>query len=433
MRRERELGVHLDMAVLFSFGGRLTDWLTSPPVLRVAAAVLRRHRPVCRWGSLAIVARYAHVRRVLEDRDRFGVTEVYAQRLERTTGAFLLGWEQTPRYERELSLLRAAVPSGDLARVRALTRERAQQLLAEVCEQGQLDVVSQYARLIPLYLMEQYLGVPAADRTALLRWLRSVFWDLFLNLSDDPDVTDAAARDAAQLRNYLGEVIAEHQRLRAAGCAPDDLVTRLLTQRERSYPELDDEALRRNLGGVIVGAVETQAKAMVLALQELLHRPGPLAGARRAAISGDDELLARYVFEALRFNPHQPVIVRYCQRDTVLGEGTEHEATIRRGTTVYALTLSAMFDEEVVEDAEHFRVDRPREHYLHFGAGQHQCFGRMLNHVVLPEAIKHLLRLPQLRISAETPRIEQEGPFPERFLLDFAPIPLRRRGPRAAG
>lgn len=409
------------MTVLFSLGSKLTDWLTSPAVLRVGSAILRRHRPVCRWGSLAIVARHADVRRVLEDGDSFGVTEIYAQRMERATGAFLLGWENTPQYAREVGLIRAAVPSADLARVRALVGQRAAQLLDDVGAQGQLDVVSQYARLIPLHLVEQYFGVPAPDRPALLRWLRSVFWDLFVNLSDAQQVTSAAVRDGELLRNHLSEVIAEHQRLRSTGRAPDDFVTRLLQLRERSYPDLDDEALRRNIGGVIVGAVETQAKAMVLALQELLRRPEHLAGARRAAMSGDDELLGRYVFEALRFNPHNPLIVRRCHQDTVFGAGTEHEATVRAGTTVYALTLSAMFDEAVIDEPEHFRVDRSVDPYLHFGAGQHQCFGRMLNQVVLPEAIKHLLLLPQLRISAETPRIECEGPFPDRFLLDFTP------------
>jgi cytochrome P450 len=410
------------MAVLFSLNAKLSEWLTSPGVLRVGAAILRRHRPVLCLGSRVFVARHADVRSVLEQSERFGVTEIYDERMKRATGAFLLGWENTPAYQREVSLIRAAVPAGDLARVRALAAQRAEQLLGAAGEAGQIDVVSQYARLIPLWLVEQYFGVPAPEQTAMLRWLRSIFWDLFLNLGEDAQVTRNAVRDGELLRGHLDGVIAEHQRLRREGRAPDDFVTRLLELRERSYTELDDEALRRNIGGVIVGAVETQAKGIVLALQELLRRPDHLAAARRAAIAGDDDLLGRYVFEALRFNPHNPLIVRRCHQATVLGAGTEHPVTVPSGATVYALTLSAMFDEEVVDDAEHFRVDRPRHHYLHFGHGQHECFGKMLNHVVLPEAIKHLLRLPQLRISAETPRVEQEGPFPDRFLLEFAPL-----------
>ncbi|MEY4544764.1 MAG: hypothetical protein RL685_959 [Pseudomonadota bacterium] len=409
------------MAVFFSLGGKLFDWLTAPAVLRLATGILRRHFPVLRIGSRVLVARHADVLSVLQQSERFGVTEIYAARMERATGAFLLGWENTPQYAREVGLIRAAVPSSDLARVRALAGQRAEQLLAGVCEQGQLDVVSQYARLIPLWLVEQYFGVPAADRPALQRWLRNIFWDLFVNPKEEPEVVRASVRDGELLRNHLSGVIAERKRQRAAGAAPDDFVTRLLALREHSYPDLDDEALQRNIGGVIVGAVETQAKAIVHALQELLARPGHLEGARRAAIAGDDDLLGHYVFEALRFNPHNPLILRHCQQDTVLAAGTEREVTIPKGTTVFALTQSAMFDEEVVEDPEHFRVNRPRHHYLHFGHGQHQCFGRLLNQVVLPEAIKHLLRLPQLRISAETPRIEYEGPFPDRFLLDFKP------------
>jgi cytochrome P450 len=417
------------VAVLFSLNAKLSDWLTSPGVLRVATAILRRHWPVLRVGSRVFVARHADVKSVLEQSDRFGVTEIYAERMERATGAFLLGWENTPAYQREVSLIRAAVPSGDLARVRALAAQRAEQLLAAVCESGQIDVVSQYARLIPLALVEQYFGVRAPEQSALLRWLRYIFWDLFLNLGEDEQVTSNAVRDGELLRNHLSWVIAEHQRLRGQGSAPDDFVTRLLTLREHSYTELDDEALRRNIGGVIVGAVETQAKAITLALQELLRRPEHFAAARRAALAGDDDLLGRYVFEALRFNPHNPLIVRRCHQDTVFGAGTEQEVTIRRGTTVFALTLSAMFDEQVLEEPEQFRVDRPRQHYLHFGHGQHQCFGTALNYVVVPEAIKHLLRLPQLGISPETPRVEYEGPFPDRFLLQFTPShPQQLRG-----
>src|SRR5688572_26237199 len=108
------------MAVLFSLNARLSEWLTSPAVLRLGASILRRHRPVLCLGSRVFIARHADVRSVLEQSERFGVTEIYDERMKRATGAFLLGWENTPAYQREVSLIRAAVPAGDLARVRAL-------------------------------------------------------------------------------------------------------------------------------------------------------------------------------------------------------------------------------------------------------------------------------------------------------------------------
>ena len=70
--------------------------------------------------------------------------------------------------------------------------------------------------------------------------------------------------------------------------------------------------------------------------------------------------LDEYVFEALRFNPHNPLIVRRCLRDARLGSGS-YETNVRAGSTVYALTLSAMFDKDVFAEPETFRIDRPRD------------------------------------------------------------------------
>jgi cytochrome P450 len=408
------------MSVLLSLGSRLSEWLSSPPVFRLLSSILRRHKPVLKIGAQAYVARHADVTSVLSDGgERFGVTEIYAAKMERTTGAFILGMEDTPLYQREASFIRAAVKPTDMARVKELVTSRASDILAAAKPKGRIDVVSEYGRLLPLHLVQTYFGVRGPEQqSAYLRWLRNVFWDLFLNLGGDPRVSQAALVDSTELRDHIDVVIDEHRKALATGKAPDDFVTRLLQLRSSEYTELDDVALRRNIGGVIVGAVETQAKAMAHALYELLSRPPELAEARKAAAAGNDELVSRYVFEALRFNPHNPLIVRRCHQDTTIGTGA-HATTIPRGTTVFALTLSAMFDEEVVNDPDRFRVDRPKNHYLHFGHGLHTCFGSQLNLVCLPAAIKQLLLLPNLRISEQTPRIEYEGPFPDRLVLEF--------------
>jgi cytochrome P450 len=407
------------MAVFLSLNAKVSGWLASPQVLRVLSALLRRHKPVLRIGSLAFVARHADVTSVLEQSESFGVTEIYADKMARTTGAFILGMENTPRYAREASFIRAAVTRTDLGRVRALVAERTEQLLAAAKPRGHIDVVGELGRLVPLHLIEAYFGVRGPDQAVMLRWMRNIFWELFVNLGGDERVSAAALADSVELEQHLGTVIAEHERALAEGHAPDDFVTRLLRLRATQYTELSLEDVRRNIGGVIVGALETQAKAMVHALEQLLARPEELARARLAIGVGDDERFSRYVFEALRFNPHNPLIVRHCQADTVVGAGTAHALTIPRGTTVYALTLSAMFDEAVFADAESFRVDRPGAAYLHFGHGQHQCFGAQLVQVVLPEVLKRLLVLPGLRVSPHTPRIQYEGPFPDRYVLEF--------------
>ena len=64
----------------------------------------------------------------------------------------------------------------------------------------------------------------------------------------------------------------------------DDVLGRLLALQNAAHPWLDDLAVRRNLAGVIVGAVDTTSKFVALAIDELLRRPEMLAGARECAL-----------------------------------------------------------------------------------------------------------------------------------------------------
>jgi cytochrome P450 len=78
-----------------------------------------------------------------------------------------------------------------------------------------------------------------------------------------------------------------------------------------------------------------------------------------------------------------------------------------------------MFDPEKFPAPDEFRGDRDVE-YLHFGFGLHRCFGYAINGVVIPEILAALLRLPNLRRAAGSAgTIVFDGPFPERFILEF--------------
>ena len=80
-----------------------------------------------------------------------------------------------------------------------------------------------------------------------------------------------------------------------------------------------------------------------------------------------------------------------------------------------------MFDSRAVDDPGAFRPDREFD-YLHFGRGLHQCQGRLINHVQVPELVAALLRLPGLRRAAGSEgRVLYDGPFPDRFILEFDP------------
>jgi cytochrome P450 len=202
--------------------------------------------------------------------------------------------------------------------------------------------------------------------------------------------------------------------------APDDVLGRLLALQGPENPWLDDDAVRRNLAGMIVGAVDTTSKFLTLALPQLLQRPAEAARARTAALAGDTETVRRYVYEAARFDPHTPLLIRYAARDTQLAAGTRRARTIRAGTTLLLGNISAMFDPDGFVEPGAFRLEHDSAS-LHFGHALHRCLGLDVNCVQIPQLAAELLKRPGLRLARGSAGcIRFDGPFPDRLLVEFA-------------
>ena len=100
----------------------------------------------------------------------------------------------------------------------------------------------------------------------------------------------ASARrcQAARLAPYLEGLLRERrERLSSGQSAPDDFVTRILEQ-QIADPTIHDDLIRRDVAGIVVGAVDTQSKAIAHAMDRRLRRPAALESARRAARANDD-------------------------------------------------------------------------------------------------------------------------------------------------
>src|SRR5262249_39943814 len=151
-------------------------------------------------------------------------------------------------------------------------------------------------------VVEEFFGVPGPDLATLMRWMRAMFWEIFLDQLDLPGVRARAEQAATEMSAYLDGLIAE--RRRAPG---SDYLSRLVGLQADPAPRLDDDAIKRNIGGIIVGAVDTTSKAASHALAWLIDHPEHLRTARQAALADDRNLVERVLFEALRFNPQAPL------------------------------------------------------------------------------------------------------------------------------
>ena len=101
--------------------------------------------------------------------------------------------------------------------------------------------------------------------------------------------------------------------------------------------------------GLIIGMLPLTSKAAALAVNVMLDRQGLLAGAHEAAKANDDDLLWRYISEAMRIAPQSPGQFRLSDEIWRIGPNNNHE--IPSGTRVFAATQSAMFDRRTFPSA----------------------------------------------------------------------------------
>jgi len=397
---------------------KLANSLVSPEFLRPLFALLRWGAPICVLGKRAIVTRFSDVIEVLKrDRD-FTIAEVNSERIGQIDGPFILGMDKSEEYDRESTLLHQCVRLEDLDRIRGLVKGTAEEFIAAARPQKRIDVVNGLARIVPIRLVATYFGMPGTDDPSMMRWMRDVFHYIFADLTKAPTVLQDALNSGAELRGHMDKQIALRKSKEASLPRNDDVLGRLLDL-QVMHSWLDDNAVRRNLSGLIVGAVDTTSHFVTLAVDELLRRPKQIASARVAALNGDIEKVRRFAWEAVRFNPHHPVQVRHCSKRTKIAEGTPRMKTLPEGALIYVATLSAMFDSAEFVEPGQFNSQRSSQ-YLHFGYGMHECFGRHINAVQIPELVSALLRLPNLRRArGQAGQIQYDGPFPDRLILEF--------------
>jgi len=378
-------------------------------------AILRRVKPILMAKDVAVVTRFDDVQEVLSRDDVFRVT--YGTKMEIVTGGnnFFLGMQNSPDYERDVAHMRSVMRREDVASIIVpfIARTAAELVAASG---GNLDVVT-LSRTVPARVVATYFGCPPPSDQELADWGTVLFQYLFTDLNNDPAVDSAAREAAGKTRAWLDQTIAGRK---AHPTGSDDVLDRCLALQQAGLPGMDDLGIRNNLLGLLVGAIPTTSKCCAQALDQLLNRPAELVAAQQAARAGDDALVARYVFEALRFNPNNPGVFRIAAEDYTVARGTLRAATIPKGASVVAATQSAMFDDAKVDQPNEFRIDRPPYVYMHWGYGLHTCFGQYINAIQIPGILKPVLAASSLqRAPGDAGKLQHAGPFPSSLKVTF--------------
>lgn len=383
-------------------------------------ATLRCLKPVLKLPGQGpvFVTRFRDVQEILSRHEIFTV-QLYAPMMDASVGPFMLARDGTTINQRDKGILRAMLQMEDLPHVRETVASLADAAIDEGTKNGELEVVANLSRKVPLQLLGAYFGFPGPDLESMFRWSRGTQNDMFHNQDKDEEVHQANIRVGSEMKAYVTQLIQQRREELKSNPHMTDAVSRLLRS---SFPKeigFDDERIMINICGFLIGAGETTSAAIVQLLDQLLQRPAELERARLAAEKGDDELLGKICWEALRFNPINPFVARLCTEDYIVVSSRFRRTRIKAGSVVLACTRSAMMDGLHVRQPRKFRTDRPDYHYMHFGYGNHVCLGDQVSRVQIPEIVKRLLLRGNLRrADGDRGQLDfQDGPFPERFYV----------------
>ena len=372
---------------------------------RDAYAWMREHAPVHYddanglWG----VATYEGVMAVGRDPATF--SSAGGSRPDTGPMPWMIDMDAPDHLKRRKLVSRGFTP----ARVRA-TRDHlgeiCDDLIDLVCERGECDVVLDLAAPLPMIVIGDMLGIPAADRGELLRWSD----DMLKSLNGDPASLAAAAAAFGEYHGYA-RVMIEARR----DDPTDDLVSVLVHAEVDGARLTDDEIVMESLL-LLVGGDETTRHVTIGGTEQLLAHPEA-----RARLTADPELLPTAVEEMLRWVTPIKNMARTTTRAVELGG-----VSLPEGAKLVVLYESANFDDAAFDAPNVFDIERAPNDHLAFGFGAHFCLGASLARLELSVMFERMLRrLPELELANDEPlrrTINGVGAMPVRFR---ATAPLR--------
>ncbi|MEU6945178.1 cytochrome P450 [Streptomyces sp. NPDC046316] len=268
-------------------------------------------------------------------------------------------------------------------RVEAL-RPRVQQIADELADAmapaGRADLVDSFAFPLPITVICELLGVPAADRDSFRRWSN----ELVAPTGGTPEREVVEGFGA-----YLDALIEDKRASRPT----DDLLSALITTRAEDGDALSLRELRGMAYLLLVAGHETTVGLITNTIRALFAHPGQLADLR-----ADFGLLDGAVEEGLRYDgPVESSTFRIAKEAIIVGD-----TAIPALSPVFVSLAAADRDPQRFPEPDRFDIRREPRGHLAFGHGIHYCLGAPLARLEGAIAIRTLLeRFPRLELDPE--------------------------------
>lgn len=372
-------------------------------------ARMRDEDPVCfvpRFDCFALT-RFDDIWATARDWQTFTVERgtTSAQLLTRKMGPYpALGNLDPPRQKERRKLLNPLLTPGAVRALEAELRAISKRQAALLREQGELDVVTDYAARIAIGALCLSTGFPMEDAEQLRTWVNAIFVRQPGGGGLTPE--GVAAYDA--LSRYAMDLIERH---RAGSGYASGLIALLCEARVEGGRRLEDDEIAGHLREFMIGGTETFQKAFAACVHRLFEHPD-----QRREIVRDPRLARDAFMEALRLDTPGQFMGRTALRDTQIAG-----IPVRRDQVVLLIWPSGNRDPREFPDPDRFDIRRRAPRMLAFGAGVHDCLGR---HLAIAEGaigIQSLLEAaPDYRVE-----LDRSLRLASEFIQGFTFLPIR--------
>jgi cytochrome P450 len=272
----------------------------------------------------------------------------------------------------------------------------AHRLLDSLDPDVEVDLVSEYANLLPAHVVGTLMGIPETERLDIREWSEAFMTEMWLT-------TDRAVRATESLHNYVQELV---RRKRSA--PGSDLVSRMIKT------NASDEDLHSTLCSMLIASPTVPARLIASSLYLLLTHPDQLD-----AVCADPSLLAGAVEESLRVKC--PVLIsqhRMTTEPVQIGD-----ALVPAGEIVVCSLPDAHHDNVSYVDPDTYDVRRADNKHLAFGFGRHVCMGSSLARLQTEIAISVFLgKYPRTKIAVP---VEELSWVDGLILRELTALPVR--------
>lgn len=319
-------------------------------------------------------------------REELGMPEPkpHLQDFDRVEAHSLLGLEP-PEHTRLRLLVNRAFVSRQVENLRPKIHALANELVDTMLEQGDAELIKDFAAPLPVFIIAEMLGIPTQMGPQLLNWSNRI---VQMYMFTPTEQTEHDANTAAlEFSDYLRGVIAEKR------VNPGiDLISHMLTTDARGHALTEDELVSTAILLLNAGHEATvhQAGNAVKTILESRQPPADLFATPQSTEA--------VVEECLRYDAPLHMFTRYALSEIDLGDGI----VLKQGDEIGLLLASANRDPKQFSHANQFMPERTDGANVSFGAGIHFCIGAPLARIELQTALSVLFtRIPTLKLTEQ--------------------------------